>query len=1222
MQLTDGEDLSNTVLHAPIGICILNAATLIAEVVNDKFLEVAGKPYEAIFGQFYWNAFAEARSYYEAALAGVVKTGEAYYADEVDLMLVRHGQEEIIYVTFVYAPIKDKDGKVKKVAVWVLENTKQVNERQKMEAAKAAFQQERDRLKSFFMQAPAGICILDGPELIYELVNPGYQELLPGRKLLNRPLFEALPELIGTPLQEILLNVYRTGKSYEINELLIPLAEYEGGPTHDRYFSFNYQARRDENEKIDGIMAIVFEVTGMIEVQQDLRQAREQAEQQKRVYKTITSGTPDLIYVFDLNYRFTYANQALLSMWGKTWENAVGKGLFENGYEPWHAEMHEREIDRVKATKQPIRGEVSFPHATLGRRVYDYILTPVINEYGEVEAVAGTTRDITERKQWEESLAQASEELQAINEEMAAVNEEQAASNEELTATNNELARVNLRLREAQQKIEEGEVALRLAIDAANFGTWFIHSVTREFITDARLKELFGYYPDETLSIEQALAQITDEYRSFVATKLENAIYNDGDYDVTYPVIGLHDDRLRWLRAIGNLKADPSGAFSAFTGVVMDITDQHLATQKIERAEESLRMATEAAGLGTYYINVIDRIFYPSAKLKEFFGFGPDEGVPYEAAINQIHPDYRQAAADLVEAAITQGITFDMEYPIIGRNDGRIRWVRGIGTVQQDEKGINRYFTGVLHEITERKRAEQQQGEYTKELQTINEEMAASNEELVTTNEELTAMQQRLEDANQELAASAWRLRMAIESTELGTWDYNPQTGELYWSKECRHIYGMPEDQPATFAAFSEHIHPGDRDWVQKEIEKAIDPEEGGHYNLSFRIDRFDNGETRWVKVHGAVHFEQGRATRFIGTVLDISDMKSAEEQSAKLAAIIQSSDDAIISKTLDSVITSWNAAAERIFGYHADEMIGESIYKLIPEDRLDEEPLILRRLSSGERIQHFETKRQTKDGRLIDVSLTISPVKDPRGNIIGLSKIARDITEKKLDEMRKSDFIGMVSHELKTPLTSLGAIIQVANTKLRNTEDIFLSGAMQKANQQIKRMTTMINGFLNISRLESGKIHIDKQDFDMEILISEMIEEANLTISMHLVKFVRCKPVTVSADRDKIGSVISNYISNAIKYSPKGGNIEISCTTKEHEVIVSVKDTGMGIKPEDLAKIFDRYYRVETNHTRHIAGFGIGLYLSSEIIERHGGKVWAESKSGVGSTFYFSLPF
>src|SRR6202012_5672685 len=119
MQLPDGEDLYNTVLNAPIGICILNADTLVAEIVNDKFLEVAGKPYEAIFGKFYWDAFAEARDYYEAALADVVKTGESYHANEVELMLIRHDREETVFVTFVYAPVKNKKGEVSKVAVWV-----------------------------------------------------------------------------------------------------------------------------------------------------------------------------------------------------------------------------------------------------------------------------------------------------------------------------------------------------------------------------------------------------------------------------------------------------------------------------------------------------------------------------------------------------------------------------------------------------------------------------------------------------------------------------------------------------------------------------------------------------------------------------------------------------------------------------------------------------------------------------------------------------------------------------------------------------------------------------------------------------------------------------------------------------------------------------------------------------------------------------------------------
>lgn len=682
----------------------------------------------------------------------------------------------------------------------------------------------------------------------------------------------------------------------------------------------------DEHGEIIEWFGTASDITERKTAEEALRESRAQSDQQKRVYETITSGTPDLMYVFDLDYRFTYANSALLSMWGKTWDTAIGKGLLENGYEPWHAEMHEREIDQVKASKQPIRGEVSFPHATLGVRIYDYILTPVLNEQGEVEAVAGTTRDVTERKQWEESLAKAAEELQAINEEMLATNEEQAASNEELVATNEELALVNQELVIAQQKIEEGQVAFRLAVNAANFGTWFIHSVTREFITDARLKELFGYYPKEPLSIEQALAQIPEEYRGFVSEKLENAIYNNGDYDVTYPVMGLHDNRLRWLRAIGNLKVDPSGAFSAFTGVVMDITEQYLAAAEIKRAEENLRMAIDAAGLGTFHINATDRIFVSSSKLKEFFGFLPDEEVPYDAAINQIHPDYRQEVADLVESAFNRGTRFDTEYPIIGHRDGKIRWVRGIGEMQHSEG--RDYFTGVLHEIT-----------------------------------------------------------------------------------------------------------------------------------------------------------------------------------------------------------------------------------------------------------------------------------------------------EKKQDEIRKNDFIGMVSHELKTPLTSMKGYIQVLLGRLAKLEDDFIMSALEKANAQVTKMTGMINGFLNISRLESGKIHIDRQHFDLALLIKESEDESLATIVSHKVIFEPVKTTFVSADRDKIGQVIHNLISNAVKYSPLGSTIHVVCLTADNAVNISVKDHGMGIKPDDISKIFDRYYRVEGGHMYSISGFGIGLYLCAEIIHRHQGEIWAESEFGKGSTFSFSLP-
>ena len=174
---------------------------------------------------------------------------------------------------------------------------------------------------------------------------------------------------------------------------------------------------------------------------------------------------------------------------------------------------------------------------------------------------------------------------------------------------------------------------------------------------------------------------------------------------------------------------------------------------------------------------------------------------------------------------------------------------------------------------------------------------------------------------------------------------------------------------------------------------------------------------------------------------------------------------------------------------------------------------------------------------------------------------------------------------------------------------------------RHMAKMNNLINGFLNVSLFESGKIFIHKREFDMGSLIREMIEETSLIATTHTIKFSESGPVLVLADRDKIGSVISNLLGNAVKYSPAGNPIEVTCSRDNYEVIVRVKDQGIGINPKDIEKIFDRFYRVEASNSRHISGFGIGLYLSAEIIKGHGGRIWAVSESSQGSTFSFSLP-
>lgn len=222
-------------------------------------------------------------------------------------------------------------------------------------------------------------------------------------------------------------------------------------------------------------------------------------------------------------------------------------------------------------------------------------------------------------------------------------------------------------------------------------------------------------------------------------------------------------------------------------------------------------------------------------------------------------------------------------------------------------------------------------------------------------------------------------------------------------------------------------------------------------------------------------------------------------------------------------------------------------------------------------------------------------------------------------EERQKNDFISMVSHELKTPLTSISAYVQLMQN--RSLSDLFTVNTLDKVQKQIRKMSSMIGAFLNVSRLESGRIHLNLSHFDLDKLVCDVVDDLRLTHSTNQITFVEGEPKLIHADKDKIGSVISNLISNAVKYSDQGSTILVQSGTMGNEIHLSVTDNGIGIQANDLEKLFDRFYRVENQQTKTISGFGIGLYLSAEIINLHHGKIWAESNYGDGSTFHFSLP-
>lgn len=317
-------------------------------------------------------------------------------------------------------PVLDANGSLQYIIHWVENSTKKVESQQEKKQAEASIREKDESLRNIFHYAPVAMFIFQGEDMIIDTANEKALEMIRRTEtVVGKPLLEAIPELKGSPAYDVFQEVYHTGISQYGKEVLVPLER--AGVLEDRYFNFAYVPLKEAGQVV-GVMDVATEVTEQVIARQKIEAAQQEAEKQKRLYEAITNNTLDLLYIFDLNYRFIYANEALLQMWGQTKEQAFGKALRELGYEDWHATMHEREIDQIVATKKPVRGIVSFPHTELGKRIYDYLLVPVLNGKGEVEAVAGTTRDITEIKQAEALLEakvkERTQELENLNHEL------------------------------------------------------------------------------------------------------------------------------------------------------------------------------------------------------------------------------------------------------------------------------------------------------------------------------------------------------------------------------------------------------------------------------------------------------------------------------------------------------------------------------------------------------------------------------------------------------------------------------------------------------------------------------------------------------------------------------------------------------------------------------------------------------------------------------------
>ena len=413
----------------------------------------------------------------------------------------------------------------------------------------------------------------------------------------------------------------------------------------------------------------------------------------------------------------------------------------------------------------------------------------------------------------------------------------------------------------------------------------------------------------------------------------------------------------------------------------------------------------------------------------------------------------------------------------------------------------------------------------------------------------------------------------------------------------------------------------------------AMERMEPAHFEVPSRIV-----EGAWFEAHA--YPSKSGLTVYLR---EITERKRAETTSRLLASIVESSDDAIISKDLDGIINSWNRGAERVFGYKAHEVIGKPITVLIPPTRNKEEVAILERIRSGRSVDHYETVRRRKDGRLIDISLTISPIRDESGKIVGASKIARDITDEKRAEQErtrllereklareeaeaanrlKDEFLATLSHELRNPLNVVIGYSEI----LRRSEDVSNTAFVTRAADVIRRnalaQSQLVSDLLDLSRLQMGKLAINRHPISLLTIITDALETVKTeadTKNISLKLNASRDPYMVDGDPVRLGQIAWNLLNNAVKFTGAGGEITISLLAEGKGVQLVVQDTGQGIAPEFLPCVFEIFRQGDASSSRRQGGLGIGLALVKQLVELHGGVVKADS-DGVSRGAKFSV--
>ena len=627
-----------------------------------------------------------------------------------------------------------------------------------------------------------------------------------------------------------------------------------------------------------------------------------------------------------------------------------------------------------------------------------------------------------------------------------------------------------------------------------------------------------------------------------------------------------------------------SGELQYFATVITEVTDLVEIRTSITDQEERLRLATESSHTATWDLNLITSEVIHSPYLSQIFGYNAEEKMEHQQMRNHlVEYDRINIVEKAFEEAMKTGI-YTYEARLIDKS-GNLKWIFTNGKIFRNDDGQPCRMLGVMQDITDRK-----------------------------TNEIL-------------LQKSHHQLNTALDATKLGRFDMDYETQQKYnFSPRFLSILGYDADtETIDSEIFENHIHPK---YIKVRRAALKEAKKTGDLFYQTKII-LREGQVKWVEIYGRLleNFEGGKPY-ISGTIRDITNLKEFEknikESEKKYRFLADAIPQIIWIGESDGRLTYFNQATMDYSGKDYNTFLESNGWLDIvhPDEKAENKRLWIESVKNKTPFT-YEHRFRSKTGEYKWFLSRAVPQIDEFGNVTKWVGASTDIDEmKRLDE-HKNDFIKIANHELKTPLTTIKGYVQLLKKMRGNSDDKFLVNSLNTIENQVNKLNVLMGELLDISRIDSGKLPLHKDNFSLVKLVTETIEDIKAAEQSHQINFElnHSCDIEVFADKDRVTQVLNNLLTNAIKYSPISKIVNVELFVEEDSAVVSVQDFGIGMDTAELTKIFERFYRVSGKDEVTFPGFGIGLYIVKDIVDRHSGKIWAESEKNCGSTFYFSLP-